>query len=57
MLEATSLWAESGPSLQVRYRKSSAKEADTQGISPFFCCVNAANGGYDPITLPQGLLD
>jgi hypothetical protein len=36
---------------------ASAKKADAQGISQFFCCANAANGGYDPITLPQSLLD
>ena len=37
------LLAESRPSLQVRNRKGSAKKADPQGISQFFCCAAAAN--------------
>ena len=41
--------AGSGHSLQVRDRKSIAKKADAQGISPFFCCANAANGCSEPI--------
>jgi len=40
----------------VRDRKSIAKKADAQGISPFFCCANAANGGSEPILLKNSLL-
>jgi hypothetical protein len=49
--------AETGHSLQAQTKLGNLKKADAQGISPSFCCANAANGGYDPTTLPQGLLD